>query len=60
MLRSWLLIKNDARMPISFTYVLHLAEILTVSNTPQTWSPDLQAAVKDPRENFETVSQTVL
>lgn len=45
MLRSWLLIKNDAGMPVSFTYVPCLAEILTMSNATQTWSPDLQAAV---------------
>lgn len=45
MLRSWLLIKSDARMPISFTYVPRLAEILTMSNATQTWSPDLQEAV---------------
>lgn len=43
MLRSWLLIKSDARMPVSFTYVPHLAEILTMSNATQSWSPDFQA-----------------
>lgn len=45
MLRSWLLIKSDARMPINFTYVPHLAEILTMSNVTQIGSPDFQTDV---------------
>lgn len=32
-------------MPVSFTYVPCLAEILTMSNATQTWPPDLQAAM---------------